>query len=98
MQQLTGPDFMIAIASTAAEQGRAFAAEFQQMVIDSFMGGRSPRETVASRALEEHEVAPVAIIMGAMEAALEQGDEESYEEVVRVGLSLLAKWPDYLKT
>lgn len=95
--KLTGADFLIGVAEAAAQQGRPFAEDFRDMIADCFMGSDAlPAVHQARRPLDEHEAAPVGIILGAMEAARQSGDRESLEEVVKVGASLLAKWPYYL--
>jgi len=45
---------------------------------------------------KDHELTPVSIIFTACQAAAKRGDKESQAEVLTVGLSLLAKWPEYL--
>ena len=98
---ITGADFLILMADDAMKSGMPYADQFRHMVMRTFdMQEATSLETktVAQRPLTEHEAAPVTIIAAALEAAAERGDKESQAEVLRVGLLLLAKWPEYLTT
>ncbi len=102
----------MAVAETAWETGQPYSSEFANMVYSAFapldipgipdlsgtefMMGQLPTEMMATRPLEEHEASPVSIILGAFEAAEDKGDAEAQIEVLRLGLTLLAKWPEYL--
>lgn len=96
--ELTGPDYLVGIAATAADQGRPFAREFRDMIAQAFIDSRLPllAEATAKRPLKEHEAAPAAISLGAVQTALERGDRQSAQEALQVGVSLLAKWPAWL--
>lgn len=96
--QLTGPDYLSAVAEEAKERGQPWAEEFGAMLWNAF----DTREPVllihaqATRPLKEFEASPVSIILGAYQMAMTNKDLESANEVLRVGLALLAKWPDWL--
>lgn len=108
----TGPDYLLAVAERASESGQPYSSEFANMVYGAFEPsgisgipdvpamefplGQLPKEMVARRPLEEHEASPVSIVLGASEAAKDKGDAEAQIEVLRDGLTLLAKWPEYL--
>lgn len=102
--QATGPDYLMMIAQKAEEQGQPYSAEFSTMIYEAFSPtpggpgilGQLPTERIAARELEEHEATPVTIIATALLTAADTGDVEAFQEVLQVGLSLLAKWPDYL--
>lgn len=94
---LTGPDYLLAIADEAAESGQPFAGEFRSMLMSCFSGQELFLiEMEASRPLKEHEASPVSIILGALAMASDRGDKESAQEILTVGLSILAKWPTWL--
>lgn len=98
--QLTGPDYLLGVARRSADEGQPFADVFSDMVFQAFSG--SPLNDVllagmtAQRPLREHEASPVAIILAAAEMAKANGDSAGLDEVLRVGLTLLAKWPAFL--
>jgi hypothetical protein len=95
---LSGADYLLALAHNAAERDQPFAQEFHRMVSAALSPSPAPlyRDAIASRPLREHEASPASIIVGAVQAALTNGDRESAQEALRVGVSLLAKWPLYL--
>lgn len=95
--QMSGADYLFAMAHSAADRGQPYANGFAAMVRSAFDDqGMLIREVIARRPLKDHEASPVAIIATAVQAALDQGDREAANEALHVGLSLLAKWPDYL--
>lgn len=95
--KLTGADYLIGVAHEAAERGQPYADAFRRMVTDAFMSdGMLLAESTAQRPLREHEASPVAIVLGAYQLAANNRDRKSVDEVLDVGLSLLAKWPAYL--
>lgn len=94
---VTGPDYLNDLAERAATSGQPYADLFQTMIQAAFAD--NPQliiELVASRELKEHEASPVSIILAAHKMALDSHDAESAEEVLRVGLALLAKWAHWL--
>jgi hypothetical protein len=96
---MTGADFLMMMAVEAAESGLPYAGRFKDMIwaIHPLDGeAQLSTEVVAQRPLKDHELTPVSIIFTACQAAARQGDKESQVEVLNVGLSLLAKWPEYL--
>lgn len=95
--QLTGPDYLVGLADQAAERGQPYADDFREMVMLAFSDEDFlVAAAIARRELREHEASPVSIVYGAAQAAISNGDPEAFAEVMQVGLSLLAKWPDYL--
>lgn len=95
--QMTSVDFLIGMAEDAAKQGQPFAEEFRDMAVAVAIGPDAILSVgEARRPLNAHEASPVSIILGAYEFARRHGDRESVDEVLRVGLSLLAKWPYFL--
>lgn len=97
--QLTGPDYLIAVASEAANSGQPYAATFARLAQESALGERPGMllaEMVATRPLNDYEASPVSIIIGAMQMAQQNRDSESCDEILRFGLALLAKWPEFL--
>lgn len=102
--QATGPDYLMMVAQKAEEHGQPYSAEFSTMIYEAFSPtpggpgilGQLPTERIAARELDDHEATPVAIIATALTAAADTGDVEAFQEVLQVGLSLLAKWPNYL--
>lgn len=97
--ELTGPDLLLAIADRAVEQDLPYTGAFHDMVIDAFSGDDRLAALVARRPLKDHENAPVSVILTAAEVAgKELRDPQAFREVLRVGLILLAKWPEYLVT
>lgn len=94
---LTGPDLILAVAERAREREQPFSVEFSTMVQQAILGrDMLLTEATATRPLDEHEASPVSILLGAYQAAINQGDAESIMEVLQFGLALLAKWPSYL--
>jgi hypothetical protein len=94
---LSGGDYLLGISDTCQKQGQPYAAEFRRMVMQCY--GTEELligEVIAKRPLKEHEASPASIIINAVELAQQRGDTESIEEILRVGMALLAKWPDYL--
>jgi hypothetical protein len=95
--KLTGPDYLMAVADQVKEL--PFAEEFRDMIWDCFSG---PAVTVgmnvAQRPLTPTEQAPVVIVAAAAEAAREQRDWKSLDEILNVGLSLAVKFPEFLET
>lgn len=53
-------------------------------------------ELIAKRPLTEEEASPVSILVGAVLAGIDAGDAEGTVEALQVGLSLLAKWHQYI--
>lgn len=99
--RLTGPDYLIAVASDAADNGQPYAATFSRMAQDAALGDRSGMllaEMVAVRPLKDYEASPMSIILGAAQLAQQGGDSESVKEIFQFGMALLAKWPIYLVT
>lgn len=97
MPQLTGADFIIAVANQMAESDKPFANQFLMMVQQAMLNeGMLVTQITAARALNDDEATAVAIIFTAFQMAMEKGDREAPAEVLRVGLALLAKWPEYL--
>jgi hypothetical protein len=95
---LTGADYLLALAGNAAERGQPYADQFHRMVSAALSPSPAPlyREAIATRPLREHEASPASIVVGAVQAALANGDRYSAQEALQVGVSLLAKWPLYL--
>lgn len=63
MPKLTGADYIIALASEAAEAGRPFADEFRMMVEAAILGNDVlVSEMTASRPLEEDEATAVGVV------------------------------------
>ena len=95
---LTGPDYLLGVASKAADGGQPFAGQFGMMVQTAFgPQGSLLIELLAQRPLKDYEASPVSIVLEAYEMAKRQGDREAVDEVVRVGVTLLAKWPEFLR-
>ncbi|HUP69669.1 MAG TPA: hypothetical protein VM142_07615 [Acidimicrobiales bacterium] len=97
--QLTGPDYLIAVASDAAHNGQPYAATFLRMAQDAAVGNRPGMllaEMVAARPLKDYEASAVSIILGAAQLAQQGRDAESVKEILQFGMALLAKWPSYL--
>lgn len=95
---LTGADYLLALAHNAAGREQPFAHEFHRMISAAMSPSAAPlyREAIATRPLRAHEASPASIVVGAVQAALANGDRESAQEALQVGVSLLAKWPAYL--
>lgn len=53
-------------------------------------------ELISQRPLQEHEDDPVRVILSALADAARAGDRRGYQQTLELGLSLLAKWPEYL--
>lgn len=97
MPQLTGLDFIIGMADQAVQRNQPYAAEFLMMAQQAALGrGQLITEVQAVRPLREEEASPVSIVLGAYEAARQDGDAESLQEVLQVGMALLTKWATYL--
>lgn len=95
--QLTGPDYLIAHAHLASENEQPYAEDFEAMITDVYSEREHfAREVIAKRPLKDYEASPVSIILTAAERAASENDSESVAEVFRVGLTLLAKWHEYL--
>lgn len=99
-RSLTGPDYLIGAADGAAADGQPFAEEFRDLVWTTFSssseGPLRLAEMTAQRPLKAHETSPVAIILRAAAMARQDNDDKALDEVLQVGMSLLAKWPSFL--
>lgn len=94
---MSGGDYLLGIADTCQKQGQPYAAEFRRMIMqcygdDDLLIG----EVIAKRPLREYEASPASILVNAVQLATQRGDTTAIDEILRVGLALLAKWPDYL--
>lgn len=95
--KLRGGDFLLLAAEEARESGHPYAFEFAEMVTSAFIGDELMSTTaLAQRPLRDYEAVPVTIVRMALQMARERGDRKSVDEALIVGLSLLAKWPEFL--
>jgi hypothetical protein len=96
---MTGPDYLIG----AAEQVRAdqpLAGEFQDMVISAITPAGDPLSEgpifpEVSRELEPHEEAALTVFRAAVLVAIQQGDQQSLEELLAWGLAMLLRYDRY---
>lgn len=99
---LTGPDVLIVMAEQYRKSGAvdpAMAEAFFEMLSD-WMGASltttEPGRRVSQRPLDPDEQTAMAIVGTAIDYAKDRADEETYVEVVRVGISLAIKFREYL--
>jgi hypothetical protein len=100
--KLTGPDYLVAIADTAASRDDEvgfYSAAFRDMVMDSFvplLDAPLLREAIASRPLKPFEAAAAGTVVAAAQAAVKNKDWRSLDEALTVGVLMVAKWDSYL--
>jgi hypothetical protein len=95
-----GGEYLALCAKNAGTAGMPYAQAFQWMLRDlahvqdepPLLGG----EVVMARPPWDEEKTPQAIVNVAAGLAIDYGDTEGLNEVLQLGLSLLAKWPSYL--
>lgn len=99
MAELTGPDYLLAVADEASDQV-PFAKDFRDMVVACFSGPDPAvlaTAAIAKRPLTAEEQAPIAVVGTALEMALQNGDMKSVEEILKVGMSLAIKFREFLE-
>jgi hypothetical protein len=90
----SGVDYLIV---SADETAGPYAEVFRSMLVSVALGqDQLVSGVVANRPLRDYEAAPVAIILDAAQTAIVNNDADGIKEVLQVGMSLLAKWADYL--
>jgi hypothetical protein len=96
-QHFSGGDYLALSAEECLRPDNPYGNQFKSMVWSVFMDDiPSVASAVANRPLRDYEMAPVAVVVDAAQKACDRGDAEGLKEVLLVGLSLLAKWPDFL--
>jgi hypothetical protein len=99
---LTGPDVLMAIADEVRRAGDVnpvLVAAFQQMLFDGFEGGVTTVEAgrrAAQRPLKDYEAVAAYIVGLALGFARDRGSEETFREVLQVGLACALKFREYL--
>jgi hypothetical protein len=98
-----GGEYLTLFAERVRDLGMPYSQEFLFMLSDMasvqtdtpVLGG----ELVAARPLWDEEKTPAGIVNAAAAyAAIDNGDLEALQQVLDLGLHLLAKWPSYLCT
>lgn len=92
---LTAPTLIFQAAAQAAEESWPFADEFLNMARQAARQqyGDFP---AAMGPLEAHQTTAVTILLAAVETAEERDQPELADEVLRHGLTILARWSDHL--
>ncbi len=95
--ELSGGDLLIGLAHAAAERGQPYASEFADFVIGALSDEQVlVAETVGQRPLKPHEATGISIVATAVMAAIDSGDRQAVQALLQDGLSLLARWSDYV--
>jgi len=91
------PDLLLMAAVQAKDDGFPFAPQVEQLVVDSTTEAEGDIAAwYATRPLKDHEQTPVAVVLGAVHAALDAGDPALVDQTIEEGLALMARWPAYL--
>jgi hypothetical protein len=99
---MTGPDVLMVMASQFRKSGEidpAITDDFIEMLadwMDASMGTTEAGRRVSQRPLDPDEQAALMIVGTALGYVRDHGDQETYVEVVRVGISLAIKFREYL--
>lgn len=101
--QVTGPDVLMGMVDQARSRGMNPAAchQMEDMLFRMFGastdGPDDPRNVIARAPMSEAESALAAVIGASFTFALKNADEETYQEVVRVGTVMASRWSEFLE-